>query len=355
MIYLLKDLKANKLYYIIVTFSLIIFNFATSLSITSFTDYYEKSLGSLVGNSKYIYEMQLDGITNDDLKNLSKFSQENFNDINIITDANRLNNLFYIYVLNYKGWNNKVIEGDKLGSNTSNIVISSNDYKIGDSLKIKSYNYNVIGKLDENTFSKLDKYIYIPYDSERDKLGNEIPTMDGVLTLLICSNKKIVTEIDMIKNVLLENNNDLKIDITNKKFEFIKKSFKPNTYFFTRVLYSLCLILISLINLILFISYFSMSKRKEIYTKIVLGASNFNIIKGEFIKLSVCAIVSSVLTLCIQQILNINGISTNEIPMFVSINNVIFVPLISIILVFIIVKFIYSKSDSNNISSILKG
>lgn len=349
--YLIRDLRANKLYYTLLTFSLTIFSLATSLSITSFIDYYEKYLGSLVGNSKYIYEMQLDSVNNDDLSKLTTFTQENFNDINIITDINLSDSLFKIYVFNYKGWNNEIIDGDKLDINTNNVVVTDNNYKIGDSIELYPYNYEIIGKIDVNKYPDLEKYIYIPYDSERDKIGSDISTVSGVLNLLICSNRKIDTEIDMIKGTLIENNEKLKVNILNKKTEFIKKCFRRNTYFFTRVLYSLCLILICLINLILFLSYFNTSKRKETYTKRVLGASNFSIIVNEFIRLSICVIISSFLALGIQHILNINGIKTKEIPMDISMSNIILVPIISIILISMIVKFIYHK---DNISSILK-
>ena len=100
--YLLNDIKSNNIYYLLITFSLIIFSFATSLSITSFIDYYEKKLGSLVGNSKYIYELQLTGATDDDLKNLSTFLQNNFNDINIVSNINIDRGISKIFVFNYK-------------------------------------------------------------------------------------------------------------------------------------------------------------------------------------------------------------------------------------------------------------
>lgn len=352
--FLLRDFKANKIYYILITFSLMIFSFAISISITSFEDYYEKYLGSLVGKSKYIYEMSLYGVTDEDLKELSEFAQKNLNDINIITDINIFNGIFKIYVFNYNGWNNEIIDGNKLDNNTENVVVSGEDFKIGDLINIYPNSYNIIGKLDFNNFPELEKYIYIPYDNNRDKLGYDIAIKDGVLSILISSNRKINTEIGLIKKLLKENNDNLKINIINKKFQFLINSFKVNTYFFTRVLYSLCLIFISLINLVLFISYFSFSKRKEIYTKSVLGASNFSIIISEFSKLSICAIIASTLGLSIQQILDINNIKTRNIPMKISINNIIVVPIITILLVFIIVKFIYPKNNNDNISYILK-
>lgn len=275
--FLLRDFRANKIYYILITFSLMIFSFVISISITSFKDYYEKYLGSLVGNSKYIYEMSLDGVRDENLKELSEFAQKNLNDVNIITNINIFNDLFKIYVFNYNGWNNEIIEGNKLSNNTENIVVSGEDFKIGNSINIYPNSYNIIGKLDLNKFPELEKYIYIPYDNNRDKLGYDIATKEGVLSILISSDRKINTEIESIKKLLKENNSNFKINITNKRVQFLRDSFKGNTYFFTRILYSLCLIFISLINLVLFISYFSFSKRKEIYTKSVLGASNFNI------------------------------------------------------------------------------
>ena len=327
--FLLRDFKANKIYYILITFSLMIFSFAISISITSFEDYYEKYLGSLVGKSKYIYEMSLYGVTDEDLKELSEFAQKNLNDINIITDINIFNDIFKIYVFNYNGWNNEIIDGNKLDNNTENVVASGEDFKIGDLINIYPNSYNIIGKLDFNNFPELEKYIYIPYDNNRDKLGYDIAIKDGVLSILISSNRKINIEIGLIKKFLKENNDNLKINIINKKFQF-------------------------LINLVLFISYFSFSKRKEIYTKSVLGASNFSIIISEFSKLSICAIIASTLGLSIQQILDINNIKTRNIPMKISINNIIVVPIITILLVFIIVKFIYPKNNNDNISYILK-
>lgn len=352
--FLLRDFKANKIYYILVTFSLMIFSFSISISITSFEDYYQKYLGSLVGNSKYIYEMSLDGVTDEDLKELSTFAQKNLKDINIITDINIFNKLFKIYVFNYNGWNNEIIDGNKLDNNTENIVVSEEELKIGDSIDIYPNSYNIIGKLDFNKFPESGKYIYIPYDSNRDKLGDDIFNKDGILSILISSNRRINKEIETIEKILKENNNNLEINTINKKVQFLRNSFKGNTYFFTRILYSLCIILISLINLVLFISYFSFSKRKEIYTKSVLGASNFSIIISEFSKLSICALIGSILGLGIQQVLDINNIKTKNIPMAISMNNIIIVPIITILLVFIIVKFIYPKNNYDNISSILK-
>ncbi|WP_195964099.1 hypothetical protein, partial [Clostridium cuniculi] len=130
--YLLNDIKSNNIYYLLITFSLIIFSFSTSLSITSFIDYYEKKLGSLVGNSKYIYELQLTGATDDDLKNLSTFLQNNFNDINIVSNINIDRGISKIFVFNYKAWNNSLIEGNKFDGDTFTAIVNNNDYHIGD-------------------------------------------------------------------------------------------------------------------------------------------------------------------------------------------------------------------------------
>ncbi|MDU5261769.1 MAG: ABC transporter permease [Clostridium celatum] len=351
--YLLNDIKSNKIYYLLITFSLIIFSFATSLSITSFIDYYEKKLGSLVGNSKYIYELQLTGATDDDLKNLSTFSQDNFNDINIVSNINIDRGISKIFVFNYTAWNNSLIEGNKFDGDTYTAIVNNNDYHIGDYININSVKYRIIGKLDESTFDFND-YVYIPYDNERDNIGSDIFTVSNQLNLLVYSDRKITTEIDMIKNALVENNNKLSINVINKKLQFFIESFKPSTYFVSRVIYSLLLVLISLINLILFISYFNNSKKKEMYTKMVLGASNFYLLVNEFLKLFICIVLSSAFTLSIQHFLNLLGIKTEEIPMTIYTHNIIFVPIISTILIFIILFFIYPNGNNKNISSILK-
>lgn len=355
--YALKDMKANNAYYLIFTFSLIILSFVLSLSITSFIDYYETNLGALVGNSRYIYEAELRGATNDDLKLISKLSQEEFGDINIITDVSVSsidnNPMSKIYVLNYKGWNNKVVEGDRLDNDSYNIVVNNSNYEIDDIIKINSNNYKVIGKLDDSKFN-MDNYIYIPYDPERDMISKEIVLKEGIVTLLICSDKKINYEIDLLKDKLTYYNDNLNVNIVNKKLEFIKDSIQPNTYFISRVTYSLLLVLISFLNLILFISYWNKSKKKEIYIKKILGASDFNIIMDELIKLSICVIISSAIALIIQYILDINLIRTDEIPTYITNINIILVPVISVILVIGIIFFNYPYSNKKNVSSILK-
>ena len=86
----------------------------------------------------------------------------------------------------------------------------------------------------------------------------------------------------------------------------------------------------------------------------VLGASNFYLLVNEFLKLFICIVLSSAFTLSIQHFLNFLGIKTEEIPMTIYTHNIIFIPIISTILIFIILFFIYPNGNNKNISSILK-
>ena len=353
MIYLLKDIKANKLYFFILTFSLTIFTLATSLSTSSYLDYYYKDLGNLVNNTKYIYEMKIDNIKNSDLEALSNYSKNNYDYINIVNIVLE-GELSKVYVLNYKGFNNTLSEGNKFDSNTSNVIVSDDSYSIGDSIQINQQKNTVVGKVDSENFHPNMKYYFINYDSERDKLNEAIPTTEGELSLLICSNKKIKNEIETLKNLLLEKNKKININISNKKYTFFKSCFVPNTYFYSRVIYPLKVVLISLINLILFISYFNNIKKKEIYLRKVLGASNFKIVYSEFIKLLICTVISCIISFIIQYTLDLYEIKSDVIPMEIFKGNLLFFPLATLILIILILIYIYPITNKSDINGILK-
>lgn len=353
MIYLLKDMKANKIYFFILTFSLTIFTLSTSLSISSYLDYYYKSLANLVNNTNYIYKMKIDNIKNSDLEILSNYSKDNYDYINIVNIVLEAD-LSKVYVLNYKGFNNNLSEGNKFDSNPYNVIVSDDSYNIGDNIQINQQKNTIVGKIDSKNFHPNIKYAFINYNSERDKLNEVIPTTEGKLSLLICSNKKIKTEIETLKNLLLENNKKIKIDISNEKYNFFKSCFVPNTYFYSRVIYPLTVVLISLVNLILFISYFSAIKKKETYLRKVLGASNFKIAYSEFLKLFICTLISCIISFTIQYILNIYEIKSEVIPMEIFKGNLLFVPLVTLVLTILILLYIYPINNKSNINILLK-